>query len=487
MDDATKNQLLRQLPSVERLLSSEAALALGARYGRGALRRAARRAVESVRLQLLEDGNPSDARSVAIESEVRARLQAELAAQQQPGLRRVINATGIVLHTGLGRAPLARAARQRLLQVASGYSNLELDLESGKRGTRHAHLARLLTAITGAEAALVVNNCAGAVLLALSALASGRIVLVSRGELVEIGGGFRMPDVMALGGVRLLEVGTTNKTRLADYENALTPDAALLVKVHRSNFAISGFAEEASVHELAGLARRKAIPLFYDLGSGMLGGAALVGEAPTSEPRVASALRDGAGLVAFSGDKLLGGPQSGILVGKRTLIRKLQKHPLQRALRIDKLTAATLEATLMLHRDAREGEIPAHRMLRVAPEALAARAEGLRAMLATRGLVAPSVSVQAVVGKVGGGSLPGRELPSFAVALHHAAPQALSGALRRGDPAVVARVSAGAVLLDARTVLPAELEGLADAVVRAWTTADAGGSERDSMDGVAHA
>jgi L-seryl-tRNA(Ser) seleniumtransferase len=488
MDDATKNQLLRHLPSVERLLSSDAARELAGRYGRGAVRRAARRAVDAVRGRLLEGGgasSSSDQPSPAVESEVRARLTAELAAQEQPALRRVINATGIVLHTGLGRAPLARVARRRLLEIASGYSNLELDLDSGERGSRHGPLERLLTGFTGAGAALVVNNCAGAVLLALSALASNRAAIISRGELVEIGGGFRMPEVMALGGVRLTEVGTTNKTRLSDYEQAVGPDTALLVKVHRSNFAMSGFTEEASLAELSALGRRRSIPLFYDLGSGLLGDAALSGTSP--EPSVASALRDGASLVAFSGDKLLGGPQAGILVGSRALIRKLQRHPLQRALRIDKLTAAALEATLMLYRDAREGEIPVHRMLRADAGELRARAESLQGMLSIHGVPPEAMSIKAVVGKVGGGSLPRHELPSFALALRHAAPDVLSRALRRGNPAVVARVSEGAVLLDSRTVLAAEFAGLAEAVSHAWRAVGAEANGSPSTHGTAHA
>jgi L-seryl-tRNA(Ser) seleniumtransferase len=489
MDDATKNQLLRRLPSVERLLSSDLGRDLGARYGRVALRRAARRAVDGVRNRLIEGGSgaPSGRAAHTVELEVEKRLSAELAAQARPDLRKVINATGIVLHTGLGRAPLARAARRQLLEIASGYSNLELDLDSGERGLRHAPLAELLTALTGAEAALVVNNCAGAVLLVLSALAADRGAVVSRGELVEIGGGFRMPEVMALGGVRLIEVGTTNKTRPADYARALGPDTALVIKVHRSNFAMSGFTEETSLRELAALARRRSIPLFYDLGSGLLGDGLLAGDSAGREPTVASALREGASLVAFSADKLLGGPQAGVLVGRHTLIRKLQKHPLQRALRIDKLTAAAMEATLRLYRDAREDEIPLRQMLRLDGAELRRRAEELREAIAVRGVPPSATALRAVVGKVGGGSLPERDLPSIALALHHPSPGALSRRLRRGSPAVVARVNAGGVLFDLRTVLPGELASLADAISRAFVEASGAFAEPTSLLGSAHA
>jgi len=489
VEETKKNRLLRQLPSVEQILSSDTARELGIRHGRTALRRAARRAVDAARDRLLADAGqapgsdlplPEGPAEPALEAEVEQRLRRELAAQALPGLRRVINATGVVLHTGLGRAPLAEAAQQRLLDVAAGYSNLELDLETGERGTRHAHLAALVTELTGAEAALVVNNCAGALLLALSALAGDRAAVISRGELVEIGGGFRLPEVMALGRVRLLEVGTTNRTRLADYERALVADASLVVKVHRSNFTVSGFTEEVSVRELSTLARRHAIPLFYDLGSGLIAADRL--PRATSEPSVASALRDGADLVAFSGDKLLGGPQAGILAGSRKLIRALQKHPLQRALRIDKLTAAALEATLMLHRDGHEERIPALRMLRAGGAEVRARAERLRVLLGTGGVPEGALSIRAVAGKVGGGSLPDHELPSFALALAPGSAEGLAQALRRGDPAVVARVSEGVLLLDARTVDDAEVETLAAAVARAW-----GAVGRPGLQGIAHA
>jgi L-seryl-tRNA(Ser) seleniumtransferase len=400
VEDPNKNRLLRQLPSVEQLLTSALARQLGERHSRAALARAARLAVQRARRLLLDRVDAPSSTEVLtqneIEAEIHAHFRTELETRRRPGQRRVINATGVVLHTGLGRAPLAASARRGLLAAAAGYSNLEIDLESGERGSRQTHLSALLTELTGAEAALVVNNCAGAVLLALSALAGNRAALISRGEMVEIGGGFRMPEVMALGRVQLVEVGTTNKTRLSDYERALSPETALLVKVHRSNFTLSGFTEETALPELAALARGRRIPLFYDLGSGLLDGRLLREEGKSPEPSAASALREGADLVAFSGDKLLGGPQAGILVGSRKLVRLLQKHPLQRALRLDKLSAAALEATLMLYRDGHQDEIPTLRLLRSGPVELRARADRLTALLRASGLPAEALSVRPV-------------------------------------------------------------------------------------------
>jgi L-seryl-tRNA(Ser) seleniumtransferase len=493
VEDPNKNRLLRQLPSVEQLLSSDLARELGARHSRPSLARAARLVVQRARQRLLvEAQTAAPARAVTkaeLEAEIHALFRLELEARRRPGLRAVINATGVVLHTGLGRAPLASAARRGLLAAAAGYSNLEIDLESGERGSRQTHLSALLTELTGAEAALVVNNCAGAVLLALSALAADRAAVVSRGEMVEIGGGFRMPEVMALGRVRLLEVGTTNKTRLQDYARVLGPEVSLIVKVHRSNFTLSGFTEEASLGELAALARGQGIPLFYDLGSGLLDGRVLAAVAPSAEPSVALALREGADLVAFSGDKLLGGPQAGILVGSRKLIRRLQKHPLQRALRLDKLTAAALEATLMLYRDGHEDQIPAVRLLRSGQAELRARADRLSSLLRASGVPPQGLSIRPVTGRVGGGSLPGCELASIAVAVSHDAPDSLCATLRRGRPAVVARVKEGAVLLDVRTVLEADLAGLARAVAGALAKASVStgkGADAPSQ-GTAHA
>ena len=342
---------------------------------------------------------------------------AELAVSREPSLRRVLNATGVLVHTNLGRAPLADAALARVLEVGRGYSNLEYDLASGERGSRQDHLAPLLRRLTGAEAALVVNNNAAAVLLALAALAEGREVIVSRGELIEIGDGFRIPDVLARSGARLVEVGTTNRTRAADYERAIGPDTAVLLRVHQSNFRVVGFSERPQLAELAEIARRHELPLVDDLGSGAL---VAVGDEPTP----AESLRAGADLVCFSGDKLLGGPQAGVVVGRADLVERLRRHPLQRALRADKLTLAALEGTLLLALDpegARRDSCPAH-----APRAargVRARAERLAALVGGE--------VEETVARVGGGALPLAELPSAACAVEEELAEPLASATLR--------------------------------------------------------
>jgi L-seryl-tRNA(Ser) seleniumtransferase len=384
------------------------------------------------------------------------RMRAELAAVRAPSLRRVLNATGVVVHTNLGRAPLAEEALARVVEAGRGYSNLELDLGTGLRGSRQEHLAAILGRLTGAEAALVVNNNAGAVLLALAALAEEREVVVSRGELIEIGDGFRIPDVLARSGARLVEVGTTNRTHAADYERAIGPGTALLLRVHQSNFRVVGFAELPRLEEVAAVAHRHGLPLVDDLGSGalqpscnvQLGGSAL-GDV---EPSARESLVAGADLVCFSGDKLLGGPQAGIVVGRADLVERLRRHPLQRALRIDKLSLAALEGTLLLHLDAPE-RIPVLRTLAQSAPAVRARAERLAA--ATGG------EVEETVGRVGGGALPLAELPSFACALE----ESLAPALRTGDPPVVGVVRDGRLLLDCLTLTDAEAEEAAAAVL----------------------
>ena len=330
-----------------------------------------------------------------------ARLHDELAASRAPSLRRVINATGVIVHTNLGRAPLADAALERVREVGRGYSNLEYDLAAGTRGSRQTHIVDTIRRLTGAESALVVNNNAAAVMLALAALAEGREVLISRGELIEIGDGFRIPDVLEHSGARLHEVGTTNRTRAADYEAAIGPETGLLLRVHQSNFRVVGFTEQPALAELAQVAHAHDLPLVDDLGSGAL---VDLGDEPTA----AASLAAGADLVCFSGDKLLGGPQAGIIAGRAELVERLRRHPLQRALRADKLTLAALEGTLLLALD-RPDEIPALRMLREPADEVRARAERLAA--ATGG------EVEETVARAGGGSLPLAELPSFACAL----------------------------------------------------------------------
>ena len=329
---------LRDLPSVDEL-ARDAGDPLAVEAAREVLARA--------REEIQAGVDPGD---------LRARLAEELEAARTPSLRRVLNATGVIVHTNLGRAPLAEAALDHVREATRGYSNLEFDLTTGSRGSRQDHVAGILRRLTGAEAALVVNNNAAAVLLALAALAEGREVIVSRGELIEIGDGFRIPDVLARSGARLVEVGTTNRTRAADYEQAIGPETAVLLRVHQSNFRVVGFTEQPRVEELAAVARRHALPLVDDLGSGVLG-------TLTDEPSAREALAAGADLVCFSGDKLLGGPQAGIVAGRADLVERLRRHPLQRALRADKLTIAALEGTLQLHLDAPE-RIPVLRMLR---------------------------------------------------------------------------------------------------------------------------
>ena len=416
---------LRDLPSVDELVRGKSdPLAVAA------ARDVLERAREEIRAGV-EPGN------------LQARLDQALAAVRRPALRRVLNATGVLVHTNLGRAPLARAALDRIADVG-GFSNLEYDLSSGSRGSRQDHLAPLLRRLTGAEAALVVNNNAAAMLLALAALAEGREVVVSRGELIEIGDGFRIPDVLAHSGARLVEVGTTNRTRAADYERAIGPDTALLLRVHQSNFRVVGFTEQPRVDDLAAIARRHELPLLDDLGSG-----ALVDV--EGEPTPAAALAAGADLVCFSGDKLLGGPQAGIVAGRSDLVEKLRRHPLHRALRSDKLTLAALEGTLALYLD-RPEEIPVLRMLREPEEIVRGRAE--RLARATAG------AVEETVARVGGGALPLAELPSFACAVE----EELAGALRSHEPPVIAVVRDGRTLLDCRTLTDDEADEVAAAV-----------------------
>ena len=426
---------LRELPSVDQLASAESLRALVEDHGRPLVIEAARAALARMREEVRAGYPPGDPTE---------RVACELEAILAPRLRRVLNATGVIVHTNLGRAPLAEPALERIREVARGYSNLEYDLDAGVRGSRQDHLAATLRALTGAEAALVVNNNAGAVLLALAALAEGREVLVSRGELVEIGDGFRIPDVLARSGAQLVEVGTTNRTRTADYEAAIGERTALLLRVRQSNFRIVGFSEQPPLRDLARLAERHRLVLVDDLGSGAL-------EELGDEPSARASISAGAHLVTFSGDKLLGGPQAGIVAGRGDLVARLRRHPLQRALRADKLTLAALEGTLALFRSGRK-EVPVLRMLHEPPEAVRIRAERLASR--TGG------GVEATVARVGGGALPLAEIPSFACALE----QELAAPLRQGDPPVVGIVRDGRLLLDCRTLTDDEVEEVAEAV-----------------------
>jgi L-seryl-tRNA(Ser) seleniumtransferase len=420
---------LRDLPSVDELARESAdPLAVDA----------ARAVIERARETIRGGGKPGD---------LTALLHDELRAVRRPALRRVLNATGVIVHTNLGRAPLAAAALDHAVEAARGYSNLEYDLGEGRRGSRQDHVASILRRLTSAEAVLVVNNNAGALLLALAALAEGRDVIVSRGELIEIGDGFRIPDVLARSGARLVEVGTTNRTRASDYEHAIDERTALLLRVHQSNFRIVGFTEQPSLEDLAGVARTSSLPLLDDLGSGALLDL-------SNEPTARASLAAGADLVCFSGDKLLGGPQAGIVAGRADLVERLRRHPLHRALRIDKLSLAALEGTLLLYLEPERAlaEVPVLRMLHERIEAVHARAERLADVLGGE--------VEETVARVGGGALPLHELPSFACAVE----ESLAAPLREHEPAVVGIVRDGRLLLDCRTLGEADLDEVAAAV-----------------------
>jgi len=450
MEQARKNATLRSLPSIDSLLLQPALAPLLAAHPRARKVAALRIAVDRVRARLLKGEDRGFEESDLVDA---------LKQLATPGLRRVFNATGVVLHTNLGRAPLAPEAAERVRQIAAGYSNLEYNLDEGERGSRYAPLVYLLKDLTGAEDAVVVNNNAAAVLLVLTALAQGREAVVSRGELVEIGGGFRIPDVMRQSGAALVEVGTTNRTHLADYEKAISPNTGLLLKVHKSNFAQVGFTEEVSSYALAALGRRTGIPVFEDLGSGAL--VSIEGEGITPEPTVSAVVASGVDLVAFSGDKLLGGPQAGIVIGRADLVSRVKSHPLNRALRVDKMTVAALEATLELYRDGRVDEIPAHRLLKQRSEDLRARADRLQALLQVKGVAS---QVQPTEGQVGGGAMPLSAPRSFACAVEAPSPDLLQERLRGTEPPVIARVSGERLLLDIRCLDDEDLSSVAAAV-----------------------
>ncbi len=433
---------LRALPSIEQLLQTNLAAELVVAYGRPLTLAAVRASVEELRHELAEGSQKTIPDREGLLEHARAKLRAWTA----PSLQPVINATGVILHTNLGRAPLSAAACQSMDAVARGYSNLELDLETGKRGSRLVHAEALLHRLTGAEAAVVVNNNAAALLLVLSALASRQRVIIARSQLVEIGGGFRVPDVMKSSGAKLVEVGTTNRIHLEDYDEALAAPAALVMHVHRSNFKIVGFTEEPELKEVANLAHGHGVVLVDDLGSGAL--------LPTEkyglghEPTVQESLAAGADLVCFSGDKLLGGPQAGIVLGRAELLAKLRKHPLSRALRADKAALAGLTVTLLHYlRDEAEREIPVWRMISQSPEQIKTRAEYWKLKL-KQGEVIAGLST------VGGGSLPGESLPTWVLALAVKSADRIMEKLRRQQPPVIARTEGDRILLDPRTVLP---------------------------------
>lgn len=437
---------LRQLPSVDRILNAPAIQALLPFYGHRLVVTAIRRTLDRVREEM-RAGN-----GLSTPEEVVARAVAYLQEHLAPTLRPVINATGVIIHTNLGRAPLSAAARAAMDGVARGYSNLEYDLPTGRRGHRTVHAEQLLRELTGAEAALVVNNNAGAVLLALTVLARERGVLISRGQLVEIGGGFRIPEVMAQSGARLVEVGTTNRTHRRDYERALAeePDVALILHAHSSNFRIVGFTATVSLPELVEIGQGRGVPVMDDLGSGALLDTAAFGLA--HEPMVQESVAAGAAVICFSGDKLLGGPQAGIIVGRAEFVEPMKRHPLARALRADKLCLVGLQATLMHYlRDEATTHIPVWRMIATPVMELERRARRWQRALRRAGIRAEVVDGSSTVG---GGSLPGETLPTRLLALSLTDPDGAVAALRRGDPPVVARIDENRLVLDPRTVLP---------------------------------
>lgn len=437
---------LRNLPSVDALLQTETAARLIARFGRPLTLDAFRQTLDDVRARFFSDGT-SDLPSVDL---ILAQAESSLAVWTKPTLLPVINATGVILHTNLGRAPMSDATIHAMDVVSRGYSNLEFDLETGKRGSRLIHAESLLQKLTGAESALVVNNCASAVLLTLSALANRKRVVIARSQLVEIGGGFRVPDVMKQSGAKLVEIGTTNKIRISDYQSALEESTALIMRAHRSNFKIVGFTEEPELKDIVAAAHQTNVPVVDDLGSGALYDTVKYGF--THEPTVQESMQAGADVILFSGDKLLGGPQAGIIIGKKALLDKIKKHPLARAVRADKACLAGLSATLTHYlKDEAEREIPILRMMSLTLKQVKGRAEAWRAELG-QGSVVEGQST------VGGGSLPDESTPTYLLELQVKSAEKFLRALRKNNPPIIARTENDKILLDPRTVLP-EQEG----------------------------
>jgi L-seryl-tRNA(Ser) seleniumtransferase len=451
---AEQADLLRQIPSVDELLAQPGLSALAQRVDRDLLLEVTRAALADLRAKIASDSSTASVAldRASIEQRISAIVEEVLAHSLQP----VINATGVILHTNLGRAPLIPAAIEELRRTAAQYSNLEYDLEAGARGKRDVHTAQMLERLTGAESAIVVNNCAAAVLLTLAALAKDGEVIVSRGELIEIGDGFRIPEIMAESGATLREIGTTNRTRAADYENAINEKTRLLLRVHPSNFAITGFTDKPSLEELAELSRRTGLPLVEDLGSGCLTDLAPHG---ITEPVVRRSIEAGASVVLFSGDKLLGGPQAGIIAGKKDLVARIRRHPLLRALRVDKLTITALEATLGAYLRGALDEIPALQMIRATPQDILRRTQNFVREL-TPQLPSGEIEVETTDGEslAGGGSTPTQFLPTKLIRIASARYSAsqLEHRLRRSSSgvSVIARVEDNRLVLDLRTVFP---------------------------------
>jgi L-seryl-tRNA(Ser) seleniumtransferase len=458
MDEQGEQGALRELPSVEQLLQTEPLRSAAEAGPRALAVAAARHELERCRQAILSgNGGPPQAGQLA------ARAADEFERAARPTLVPVINATGVIVHTNLGRAPLAFEVLEAIDPIAGGYSNLEYDLEKGSRGSRRTHVEGLACELTGAEGALAVNNNAAAVLLALAALARGREVVISRGQLIEIGGSFRIPEILEQSGARLIEVGTTNRTRRADYERAIGPDTAALMRVHTSNFRAVGFTEEASLTELCELGRKHGVSVIDDLGSGVLTRRRdALGALLADEPAARDSVAAGADVTCFSGDKLLGGPQAGVVVGRREAVERMRAHPLARAVRIDKLSLAALDATLRLHADPERvvREIPVLQMLAASEEELTARAERLHSSIEAAVSRKAEIRMLRAVGRAGGGALPLLELegPVVTVAARDCGPDELHARLRRGDPPIVARVRDDVVLLDPRTISDVEVD-----------------------------
>jgi len=459
-----RQRLFRQIPGVDQLLIHPALQDVLASHPKALVLKAIHGVLDRIRMDIKE-GRITDEDQGLADISV-ARVIETLAQLARPSLQSVINATGVVVHTNLGRSILPETAILRFQAIAGGYSNLEYDLDQGRRGSRYVHVEEILRELTGAEAAMVVNNNAGAVLIALETMAKGREVVVSRGQLVEIGGSFRIPDVMRKSGAKMVEVGTTNKTHLRDYEEVIGPETALLLKVHTSNFQVVGFTSEVPLSDLAALGDRHGVPVMEDLGSGCL--VDFSGYGLIKEPTVQEALTCGAGVVTFSGDKLLGGPQAGIILGRADLIAAIRKNPLNRALRIDKLTLLALEETLRLYRDPRTAiqQIPTLRMICEDYASLSAKADRLYGLINLSGTDCFSIELTDGASRVGGGALPLQELKTRLVSLVPARlpSQEMEAWLRSHTPPIIARVERDRVMLDVRTIQERELEIVAQAV-----------------------
>ena len=450
-------ELLKKIPKVDELLRSQALAEAVSLYGNRAVTEAIRSELDTLRQKILTGQITAPTEPDSLCQQIILRAQRE----SLPSFRKVLNGTGIILHTNQGRACLSEKAAQAVYAAARSYSNLELDLETGKRGSRYSHVEAILCRLTGAESALVVNNNAAAVLLVLSALTKGGQVIVSRGELVEIGGSFRIPEIMEACGAQLKEVGATNKTHLRDYENAIRENTKALMKVHTSNYRIIGFSETPALVDLVALGHQHNLPVIEDLGSGCLLNLTRFGI--HDEPSVQDSLDAGVDVVSFSGDKLLGGPQAGIILGKKKYLDILKKHPLNRAMRVDKMTLAALEATLQSYEQEQEEEIPVIRMLAASEDSLRQKAETLAAMLHCAGIAAEVIPTE---GRVGGGSVPNHALPSFAVAF----PRDVNGLeekLRCGIRPIIGRIHEGKYLLDVRTLFEEDFPAIAEAIKEA--------------------